>query len=103
MEQLCLFLKYLGHHATTFNYCVSPSGLTNLRTTNTKIITAHVIPKTTSTILAMFVMSKSAIASANDEPPRLNGDPGIILGVGLGVGKGVGEGVGVIVGIGVGV
>ena len=36
-------------------------------------------------------------------PPRVNGEPGIILGVGLGVGRGEGVGVAVGTGLGVGV
>ena len=45
------------------------------------------------------MMSNCDIASANVEPPRVKGEPGITFGVGVGVGNGVGEGVGVGVGV----
>ena len=63
----------------------------------------HIMPSAISTNLAKPIMSNCDIVSANVEPPRVNGEPGIILGVGLGVGRGVGVGVSVGAGVGVGV
>ena len=58
----------------------------------------HIMPSAMSTNLASPMMSNCEIVSANVEPPKDNGDPGMILGVGLGVGRGVGVAVGVVVG-----
>ena len=72
----------------------------NLRSTETRIIITHIMPKAMSTSLASPMMSNCDIVSANVEPPRVNGEPGVTLGVGLGVGIGVGVGMGVGVGEG---
>lgn len=47
------------------------------------------MPKAMSTNFANPMMSNCEIVSANVEPPRVNGEPGVTLGVGLGVGNGV--------------
>ena len=55
----------------------------------------HIMPNAMSTNLASPTMSNWDITSANVEPPRVKGEPGIILAVGLGVGRGVGVGMAV--------
>ena len=73
-------------------YCFSSFFLPKFLSTETKITITHTTPKMTSTISATLNMSNCAITSANDESPKDNADPGMILGVGLGVGTGVGVG-----------
>ena len=73
------------------------------RSIETKITTTHTIPNTINTNSANAVMSNWDRASANDVPPMVSGEPGMILGVGIGVGMGVGLGVGDWVGEGVAV
>jgi len=56
------------------------------------------MPNAMSTNLAIPMMSNCDMVSVNVEPPRVKGEPGVVLGVGLGVGMGVGVAVGGAVG-----
>ena len=79
----------------SLSYVFLLSFLPNFLSTEDNIMITHIMPSAMSTSLASPMRSNCEIVSANVEPPRVNGEPGIILGVGAGVGMGVAVGVAV--------